>query len=131
MAMDSNDKSMSEVKQATGLANQVIIYAKNWYGSSDNIIEDIKKLTCHFCALRPEQTSDKEVWRILTTTFSDYVTNEFDRREALLHILSRHLGANPSFVPSPEEAMIGALSITEGGTVDMSKKDDKLVLGDK
>lgn len=111
----------SEPKQASGITNQVIIYAKNWYGKTDDPIADLKEIICKCCELKPEHVSDADVKMSIIRAFEKYA-REYDRIEAL----ERGLGLNSIDILNYNiyKGMLGKLSIILGKYVNMDEKLD-------
>lgn len=113
------------MKKATGAINQVIIYSKHWYKSSEEgVIEDVRKLLAKYSKTDLEYISPKDAKEVIIYAFSDYVTKH-DLREGILDVLKvKWEGWSDVLQRDPYDIMIGKLSIIEGKYVDIEKKMD-------
>jgi len=110
-------------KPLSGTTNQILLYSKGWYGKSGNIIEDIRTLVSKYCGLEPRYVSERDIFDLLASTFSECVHNEFEITEAIMEMTGKKwLGFNLNLNRKPEEVLVGKISIVDGGFVDMSKK---------
>jgi hypothetical protein len=120
--------STQATKPATGVDNQIILYAKHWYGRSDNIINDLKEVICKCCWL--DSVSDRDVMELLSRTFSVYCT-EHDRSEGLFEMLGwKWKGFSENLQRTPEQVMIGKLSIVKGEYVNKAEMMDDFKVAD-
>ena len=123
---DELDELKSKLKNnskmvADGFANQVVIYAKGWYGHGKNIIDDLKHIFGKYNGGIPiEHVSDRDMWQILCMTFEEFVPL-FDRQEALPDILGKRWGKE-ILQRKPEEIMIGKISIIKGELFNIDEK---------
>jgi len=106
----------------SGITNQILLYAKGWYGKSLDNIADIKKIISKYCGLEIEYIPDNDVWELLASTFSECVKKDFEVKEAILEMLGKHMGGGKIFNRPPEKVIIGKLSIADGGYVTMTEK---------
>ena len=104
----------------TGIQKHIILYAKGWYGKSDKgIISDLSEIMVKVCALPLECISKYDVIDVIIDTFSIYVSESL-RQEALREILSNRFQCIMN--RTPEEIMLGKISLVRGNYVDMSAK---------
>lgn len=110
--------------KADGFANQVIIYSKHWYGRTDNIIDDLKRLLAEYTGNNIDIISEHDIWQILTATFEEFVPL-YARQEALFEMLGKKWAGFAEYLNrTPEQIMVGNLTICKGECADMSKKMD-------
>jgi len=110
--------------KADGFANQIIIYSKHWYGRTGNVIDDLKRLFAEYTGNPIDHISERDIWEILTATFEEFVPLPA-RQEALFDMLGKKwIGWAECLNRTPEQIMIGKLTICKGEYVDMSKKMD-------
>ena len=106
----------------TELQNQIIIYSKNWYKRSDNILDDIRYLMGKYSGTELEYISDRDAMCVIIETFETFVA-DYDRIDALKNMLGMTWGGCfKDFKYKPEEYMIGKLATIDGKYVDMSEK---------
>ena len=122
----SKDKQ-KEVPQ--NFDHHIILYAKNWYKKSGDILEDLRTLLCEYGLLEPKYVSDSNIREALANCFAKYAP-EYDRGRWIQEMLGWDL-FNPLKPRTPEEVMLGALSITEGKYVDPTQLLPVLVKEDK
>jgi len=107
------------------LHNHILLYCKHWYGHSENRINDLKVLISKVCWIDVEHISDKDVMQILADMFSEYVTNPYEKNEALKEMLGWRFGREESNMLKdrmPEEVIMGHLSITKADAVRLEDK---------
>lgn len=108
------------MKKAQGFSKHIILYAKGWYGKSENgIISDIKQLLAAYA--RIDQVSDHDVWEMLCRAAAKYLPefSEQSRHEYLMDMLGKKwTGFNEQLNRKPEEVIIGMLSVTDGEVID-------------
>lgn len=60
--------------------NHLILYAKNWYKRSDNMLDDVRKIMAHRCAMDVKYMSDHDVWQCCVNALVEHATpNEMER----------------------------------------------------
>ena len=96
--------------------HHILLYAKNWYKRSENIVADLRVLLCEYSALYPEHVSDNDIRRLLCGCWNEYAP-WFNKDEQLQEMLGWSW-YNNFRQRTPEEIMIGSLSIAEGKYVD-------------
>jgi hypothetical protein len=106
---------------ASGLTNQIIIYSKNWYGESDNAIEDIKALMQKYsgCAV-----GDGDAWQALAqaAAFATPFICPITLRDTFLELAGKKwVGFNISQVP-PEQAILASFHLLEAKYFDFLQK---------
>lgn len=104
-------------------SQQILLYAKNWYGKSGNIIEDLKILFTEWSDIPTEFITDRDIHTLLVDAFVEYVSlKPFDHKEALQEMLGWRWGRSNSALSDrkPEEVMIGKLSVVDGKYVNKS-----------
>jgi hypothetical protein len=128
---DPNDKSDfavicralvdSELKQATGLENNIIIYAKGWYGHTNNVVEDVRELMSLYSSTDLKYIPARDAKCYIISTFCNYVP-DYARPQAL----ERGLGLEPFEMMNMDiyVSMLSKLAIIEGKLVNMDKKLD-------
>lgn len=98
------------IQDKDGITNQIIIYAKGWYGRGSNIITDIKKVMANFTGCDEKYFSEGDVFSILIATFEEFVPLH-DRKQGLNEIFG--FIASPSLIEpykrKPEEIMVGII----------------------
>lgn len=118
------DNRMKNDEKIQGFGQQVILYAKGWYGRSDKgSIHDLKLLLAKYSSLDLHYVSNRDAWEILCRTFGDCVTG-FDVGEALFETVG---GKWDNFTPcqrKTEDVLLGKISQVDGKYVDMTKKMD-------
>jgi len=104
-------------------ANHIVMYAKNWYGSSYNgqkgsqyILDDLKALLSRWSWVAEKDISNIDIQHFLIRTFNECVTNEHVKNEKLAEMLGWKYGRNDGIMSDrePEVVIIGALSCVEG-----------------
>ena len=96
--------------------HQILLYAKNWYKRSDNIIEDLKVLLSEYGMIPLECISDHDIYEALAGCFAEYCP-PYEMREAIQKLAGWHWW-KPQNELKPEEVMLGKLSIAKGKYVD-------------
>jgi len=111
----------TEKRQASGLENHVILYAKGHYGNSGNIIEDLREIISTYAWIELEHVSEKDVKKIIISAFERFV-REHDKIQAL----ERGLSLEPIRILNMNiyESMLGKLSIILGKYCNLDKKLD-------
>jgi len=107
------------MEKAKGIDNQIILYAKNWYGRSENIIEDIKTIISKECYI--DHVTDYDVYQCLCNVFAEYATkNPVICSQTIMELIGKY------FINcrKPEQIIIGQLSIIDGEFVNMKEKKD-------
>lgn len=99
--------------------HHILLYAKNWYKESGNIIEDLKVLLAKYAGLDLEYITDRDIRECLANCFAKYCP-ECDRGRAIQEMLGWSW-ANFRVTRTPEQIMIGLLAIAEGKYVDPTK----------
>jgi hypothetical protein len=118
-------RSNSMSKPLSGVTNQILLYAKGWYGKSGDIISDIRQIVSKYCMLEIQHIPEGDVWELLASTFAECVKNEHDVKEAIIDMLGKKwLGFNINFNRKPEDIIIGKLSIVHGEWVNKDEKMD-------
>ena len=115
-----NDKQ--EPEKATGIQNQILIYSKNWYGSTNNAIEDIRAIMANYSGCHISYINDKDAQANIIGAFETYCPT-YARIEALM----TGLGVKklfPNHQPNIYDLMLSKLSITLGKYVNMDEKLD-------
>ena len=69
---ERNDAMTPEVKDKPVDFNHLILYAKEWYKRSPNVIVDIKKIMAHRCAMEVEHISEDDVWQCCVMALAKY-----------------------------------------------------------
>ena len=106
------------MKKATGLDNQIILYAKHHYGTSNDIYKDICHIIMKYCGHVP---SKNDVLKAVISTYAHYGTeNKMDIDRALREALI----PDPIIDRKPIEILLGHLAIISGEVVDMSLKNN-------
>jgi len=104
-------------KPLSGVSNQILLYAKGWYGKSGNIIDDVRKVVSKYCSIEIEHVSKRDVLELLASTFAECVKNEYRVREAIIEIASRHEGDDFIIKRTNEQIIIGKISVVDGSFV--------------
>jgi len=104
-------------------ANHIILYAKNWYGSSYNgeekqapsILNDIRKLQARFFMLEEKYVTDKDVQGVILDTFLEFARLH-DQKEGLREAFGWYWGRDRNIVSDrePVVVMIAKLGIVKG-----------------
>jgi len=109
------------MKPAKGFAQHIILYAKGWYGRSGNILQDIAELLKVYAGL--SEPSIRDAKEVLCSAFAEYGRdNYYDMFEAVYEITGWKWESFPPVKRTPEQVMIGKLSIIDGEYVDTSEK---------
>ena len=119
----------TEPQKADGIQNQILIYSKNWYGSTNNAIEDIRAIMANYSGCHISYINDEDAQANIIGAFETYCPT-YDRIEALM----TGLGVKklfPNREPNIYDLMLAKLSCTLGDCVDMTKKLDISFKGDK
>jgi hypothetical protein len=103
-------------------SHHIILYSKNWYGSSGHILVDLRVLMAEYSGQYVDTISDSQVWQSLVETLVKYVKNEFDLSEAILSMI----GKNHNFKRTIEGVMIGKIATIDGCYCDPRKRLDIL-----
>lgn len=106
------------MKKATGLSNQIILYAKHHYGKSNDIYKDIYHLIMKYCGHVP---SKNDVLEAIIFTYAHYGT---ENKIEVYRALREALIPDPILNRKPIEILLGHLAITSGEIVDMSQKEN-------
>jgi hypothetical protein len=95
--------------------HHILLYAKNWYMKSGNIIEDLKILLANYSGTHVRDISEGDIKECLADCFAKYCP-ECERGKAIQEMLGWgwYLISNRT----PQEVIIGKLGITEGKYVD-------------
>ena len=111
---------------AEGFDQHVILYAKGWYKRSGNIKADLKALLMKYSGSGRGDIPDHDVMQMLVDAFVMYACdNTYNSSEAIMEMLGlKWSKAFARFNRTPEQVMIGSLSIIDGGFVDMGQKFD-------
>ena len=114
----------TKCEPAKGLSQQVIIYAKNWYGQSGDAIADLRAIMALYSGIKEQYISEMDVKGAIVFTFVNYVSNPYDLEEGILNALGwSHLSSlHKESGFRPEAFFLGKLSIIKGCYVDMNKK---------
>ncbi len=106
------------------LHNHILLYAKHWYGHSNNKMNDLKALIARVCCLYIEHVSDRDVHGILVEMFNEHITNSYDRNDGLKEMLGWELGREDKLIPDrpAESVILGKLAITTVEQIDISAK---------
>jgi len=109
---------------ATGLSQQIILYAKHWYGSSGDTIADIKTLMSLYSGTDEGFISEGDIREHIVDTFVNYVSNPHDLKEGIINALGWGFMAHlhQQYKTKPEDFFLGKLAIIKGKYVDLSKK---------
>ena len=123
---DTLEKALQVIHPTMGtFANHIILYAKNWYGSSYNgeedqvpfILNDLRKLQARFSGIEEKHIGDNDVRGFILEAFDKYVTSLMDRKEGLAEAFGWRWGRKnrpPLNDRDPIIVMIGKLSIVKG-----------------
>jgi len=65
--------------------NHLLLYAKGWY-QRGSIIEDVRKILGHRCAIDPQHISNRDVWEQLVSAFLEYCDDECEIGKLLLEM---------------------------------------------
>lgn len=110
------------MKKAEGFTKHIILYAKGWYGrSEDGIINDLRKLL--MTSVRLDFVPDCLIWEALCHAAAEYLPefNEQVRYHYVMDMLGKKwIGFNEQLNRKPEEVIIGMLSITDGDVIDVT-----------
>jgi len=120
---------MKKQEKADGIQNQILIYAKNWYGSTNDAIKDIRVIISQYTGCELKYINDKDAQANIIGAFETYCPT-YDRIEALM----TGLGVKKLFTnhqPDIYDLMLAKLSCTLGSCVDMEKKLDISFKSDK
>jgi hypothetical protein len=91
--------------------DHVILYAKGWYGRSDNgIISDLSALLAAYSNIAPEHVSKNDVIEFIIHAFVRTAKN-IDLYEGIREILIPPFPADSPYHRNPEEVMLGKISI--------------------
>ena len=110
-------KSKTEVPDT--FDHHILLYAKNWYKKSGNIIEDLRILLAKYSGTDVDFITPNLVRECLVSCFNDYAPC-YNKDRALLEMLKWGWTGQISS-RTPEEVMLGSLSIAEGKYVDPTK----------
>lgn len=101
---------------ATGATNQVIIYAKHWYGKTDKgAVVDIQTLMKRYSACPMSEGNAKE---LIIGAFAAY-GDRHGMREGLLNAMGLGVKAWLNMEIDPYAEMVAQLAIIKGKFVDM------------
>ena len=120
VGQDRNEK----MKQSSGLNLQIILYAKNQYGKTNDNLKDIKYLISQYCLLEEEHVSDADAYSALCSAFAHHGC---DNPRTLEKVLEEMIGESwtksiKGMQRKPLHAMLGHMSILPGAVVDIKKK---------
>ena len=90
----------------------VVLYAKGWYGETNNIIDDLRKLLSEYSMLEPQFLPDNDIREFIVETFVATVRPHLQTR-----ILTEAFGWSwhpENLRRSSEETLIGNISVCEG-----------------
>jgi hypothetical protein len=113
-----NDPEQIDKPMPSTIQQNIILYAKGWYGRSGNIIDDLCKILSELTAVTYEYYSKADAMELLIHTFEEYV-NENQRIDAMKHCFV--YPTNDLLHLEMEQAMIGKLSIVSGRYVDLKE----------
>lgn len=114
--------------------NQVLLYAKGWYGTSEAdsseeaVMNDLMALLNRYTGGCAERSG---VHMFIVAAFNKYVTKESQKSEGLLEALGWHWGRKSTLVYDrcPEVALLGKLSVAEGEHVKFNERYDDIFFG--
>ena len=113
---------MLDKTKATGVLNQVILYAKNHYGMTESgVVNDICSIMEAYTGI--DKTYAGLAKEVIAEAFAQYVTGH-DLVEGIIDILGIKWAGFPNMQRDPYDIMIGKLSIIEGHFVNMDEKMD-------
>jgi hypothetical protein len=108
----------NEEKVPQTFDHHILLYAKGWYNKSGNILEDLKILLSNYAKI---DASTGDVKECLANCFAKYCP-ESDRGRAIQEMIGwSWYSLYPSIKRTPEQIMIGTLSIADGKYVDPTK----------
>ena len=109
-------KSANEMPST--IEQNIILYAKGWYGRGEEVIDDLCKVLSALTAITYERYSKADAMELLIHTFEGYV-NENARIDAMKHCFV--YPTNDILHVEMKHAMIGKLSILDGEFVDIKE----------
>jgi hypothetical protein len=110
--------------------NHILLYSKNWYGHSTNVLADLKVLISRIANLEIDFISDRDVRTFLVKMFNEYVQNPYERNEGMMEMLGWKWGRNENEMIQDRDAasvILGKLCMTKNDQVDICKKFDDIV----
>ena len=115
------DSDISEKEIPQSFDHHILLYSKNWYKKSGDVIADLRILLAEYAGLTIELVSEISIKECLADCWTKYCP-EFEKGKALQEMLGwtwHHY--HPSWNRTPERIMIGTLANAEGKYVDPSK----------
>jgi len=112
------------MEKASGTLNQFIIYAKNWYGKTDDPISDLKRIVAIQCGIYYNQVSERDVWHFLAEGADHVLRNTHPGRgtDFILEMLGQKWGPNDMLTRPAIAVILGNLSILKAEAMDISEK---------
>ena len=98
-------------------AHHVILYAKNWYGQSGNVISDLKELLSVYSNMSIDYIHDRDVLEVLVSTFAEYV-HKFELSDGIYEMVYGKYQQKRT----PEQIMVGKISTILGEYCDPCKR---------
>jgi len=112
------------MEKASGTLNQFIIYAKNWYGKTNDPISDLKRIVAIQCGIYYNQVSERDVWHFLAEGADHVLRNIHPGRgtDFILEMLGQKWGLNDMLTRPAIAVILDNLSILKAEEFDFSEK---------